>query len=99
MKLKSGMKILFDGDSITDAGRDREDRYSLSGYNRYISGSLAALGIECFNRGVSGNRSCDLLLRSHRSCCIMCLECGCRQNPARGKREGEGQRRQRGGLF
>ncbi len=68
MKLKSGMKILFDGDSITDAGRDREDKYSLSGYNRYISGSLAALGIECFNRAISGHRTCDLLSRIEEEC-------------------------------
>ena len=68
MKLKAGMKILFDGDSITDANRDREDRYSLAGYSREIAGQLAAMGIECFNRGISGNRSCDLLARLEAEC-------------------------------
>ena len=61
------MRILFQGDSITDAGRSREDNTQLGvGYPRLVE---AALGFECpgehefFNRGISGNRVVDLYAR------------------------------------
>lgn len=60
-------KILFQGDSITDAGRDREDdRRRGIGYPTLVS---AALGFErpnefeFVNRGISGNRVIDLIAR------------------------------------
>lgn len=68
MKLSAGMKVLFHGDSITDAGRDREDKYSLAGYVRMISGPLAAMGIETFNRAVSGERTGEMLSHFARDC-------------------------------
>lgn len=61
------MKILFQGDSITDAVRTREhDFYKGSGYANLVS---AALGFEYpgehefLNRGVGGNRVVDLYAR------------------------------------
>ena len=61
------MRILFQGDSITDAGRSRENNDGLGlGYPHLIK---AALGFaepgkhEIFNRGISGNRVVDLYAR------------------------------------
>jgi len=62
------MNILFYGDSITDAGRDRSDPASLGdGYASRAAALLLAstpgknLAFENF--GVSGDRTCDLLRR------------------------------------
>ena len=63
LELKRGSKILFEGDSITDAGRDYADRHSLSGYNKLIAAAGEKSGIECFNRSVSGCRSKDVRAR------------------------------------
>ena len=59
--------ILFQGDSITDAGRNRDyDPHRGSGYATIVSGKL---GYEYpdeynfINRGISGNRSVDLYAR------------------------------------
>lgn len=61
------MRILFQGDSITDAGRARDnDVYLGVGYPLLVK---AALGYACpgehtfFNRGVSGNRVVDVYAR------------------------------------
>ena len=61
------MRILFQGDSITDAGRDRQDHSRLGvGYPRLVE---ASLGLEApgehefMNRGISGNRIVDLYAR------------------------------------
>lgn len=60
-------KILFQGDSITDAGRSREDLTNLGkGYPLFVAG---ALGMdepgeyEFVNRGISGNRIVDIYAR------------------------------------
>lgn len=61
------MKILFQGDSITDAGRNRNDSAHMGG--GYAMLVKAALGFEnpekyeFFNRGISGNRVVDLYAR------------------------------------
>ena len=61
------MRILFQGDSITDASRDysSDDRPGI-GYALLIKAHLG-LGnpgeYECFNRGVGGNRIVDLYAR------------------------------------
>lgn len=62
--------ILFQGDSITDAKRDREnDNYLGSGYATMVAGQL---GLEhpgkyrFMNRGISGNRVSDLYARIKR---------------------------------
>ncbi len=59
--------ILFQGDSITDVGRNRtDDNNRGTGYATLIT---ATLGMECpgefrfINRGISGNRVIDLLSR------------------------------------
>ncbi len=60
-------RILFQGDSITDAGRSREsDDWRGNGYATLVSASLGYEYInefECINRGISGNRVIDLLAR------------------------------------
>lgn len=69
------MKILFQGDSITDVGRERNnERWSELGFPQvmgcgYPQLIAAKLGFECpneyefLNRGISGNRVSDLLGR------------------------------------
>ncbi len=61
------MRILFQGDSITDCGRKRELLASLgSGYPMMVKGQLGLeypSAHEYINRGVSGNRSVDLYAR------------------------------------
>jgi lysophospholipase L1-like esterase len=65
---KKGQTVLFQGDSVTDAGRDYTDPGSLGpGYASKIAQIYSALfpgnGVTFINRGVSGNRSRDLLTR------------------------------------
>ncbi len=62
------MKILFQGDSITDAGRDRENIYDMGdGYPRYASAMLVDafpdVEFEFVNLGISGNRTEHLVER------------------------------------
>ncbi len=62
------MKILFQGDSITDAGRDRENIHDMGdGYPRYASAMLddafPDMEFEFVNLGISGNRTEDLVER------------------------------------
>ena len=60
-------RILFQGDSITDCGRNRNDFYGMG--NGYANLVKASLGMDCpgeyefVNRGVSGNRIVDLYAR------------------------------------
>ena len=71
--LKKGAVILFQGDSITDAGRKKEvtaanDTKALgTGYAAIITGQIlfahAGLGLQCHNRGISGNKVPDLAAR------------------------------------
>ncbi len=60
-------KILFQGDSITDAGRNRDDdRWRGVGYPTLVSGSLGfdrPNEFEFINKGISGNRVIDLIAR------------------------------------
>lgn len=56
------MKIVFQGDSITDAGRDRSDAHNLAGYTTYIAEALGEKD-EYFNFGISGDRAKDVLAR------------------------------------
>ena len=62
------MKILFQGDSVTDCGRVYDDETNLGeGYVKYtVEGLKEALpdaDIEFINKGISGNRTCDLVAR------------------------------------
>ncbi len=60
-------RILFQGDSITDAGRNREDFYSLGyGYPLLVAAHLTAEypdEYEYINRGIGGNLLADLYER------------------------------------
>ena len=65
------MKILFFGDSITESGRDLSDPSDLGGgYVKIAAGKLRLLypdaDIEILNRGVSGDRTVELLERVER---------------------------------
>ncbi len=61
------MKILFQGDSITDAGRSREDDINVGvGYPLLVKASLGfetPNAYEFINRGIGGNRVVDLYAR------------------------------------
>ena len=61
------MRILFQGDSITDVGRSRDnDGYIGSGYPLLVKAHLGyrfPREHEFFNRGISGNRIVDLYAR------------------------------------
>ncbi|MBE7045582.1 MAG: lysophospholipase [Ruminococcaceae bacterium] len=65
-------RILFQGDSITDCGRDRENFYGLGcGYPNQLAeriGFLYPAEFEVVNRGISGNRVTDLLARWKCDC-------------------------------
>ena len=72
-ELKPGSVILFQGDSITDAGRKKEETAANShkglgnGYAALAAGQLLGeyptLGLQVYNRGVSGNKVPDLAER------------------------------------
>ena len=62
------MKILFQGDSITDAGRDRADIHNLgNGYPKYAAKFLQEdfpdIDFEFIDLGISGNQTMDLVER------------------------------------
>lgn len=62
------MKILFQGDSITDAGRDRENIHNLgNGYPKYaaelIKKNNPDMEFEFIDLGISGHQTKDLLAR------------------------------------
>ena len=62
------MRILFQGDSITDAGRDKRNYHDMgNGYPKYTSAMIAEAfpdtEIEFINFGIGGNRTCQLFDR------------------------------------
>ena len=69
--MKTGVKILFQGDSITDCGRGRDVGPANSalgaGYVQMLAGRLLCdhpeRKFEIYNRGISGNRIVDLYAR------------------------------------
>lgn len=70
---KEKQTILFQGDSITDAGRDRNDPHALGGgYANMVAAIFNALHPELrlrfLNRGISGNRAAHLAERWHDDC-------------------------------
>jgi len=67
------MRILFQGDSITDAGRDRRDPRHLGyGYPKYaaelIKQKYPDIYFEFYNLGISGNKTDDLAARWQSDC-------------------------------
>ena len=62
------MKIVFQGDSITDAGRDKRNYHNMgNGYPKYASALIAEgfpeISFEFINQGISGNRTDQLFDR------------------------------------
>jgi len=62
------IRLLFQGDSITDAGRDRSDIHNLGhGYPKFVAEMLKAeypdIEFEFMNTGISGNRAESLKAR------------------------------------
>ncbi len=73
MLLNSGDLVLFQGDSVTDTGRDRANDKSLgSGYAMMAAAWFAALHPErkavFINKGISGDRTKDLRARWEEDC-------------------------------
>lgn len=71
--LEENQTVLFTGDSITDAGRDRGNPENLgNGYVKNICSRLsveyAELNLRFLNFGISGNRACDLKNRWKTDC-------------------------------
>jgi len=66
-ELKKDLKILFQGDSITDNLRADVTEFIGIGYTRlvtaYLRGQFPQFNIQAINRAVSGNRTCDLVKR------------------------------------
>lgn len=65
--------ILFQGDSITDVGRDYRDPFSLGhGYPLMVAARLGMLypgkNLTFYNRGINGNRAVDLVRRWDKDC-------------------------------
>ena len=64
----NSIRIIFQGDSITDAGRDKRNYFDLGpGYPKYaaqhISEEYHDTKFEFINLGISGNRTCQLFDR------------------------------------
>ena len=62
------VKLVFQGDSITDASRDKRNYHDMGkGYPKYASAKLAAecpdIEFEFLNFGIGGNRTCQLFDR------------------------------------
>ena len=73
--LNKNFLILFQGDSITDTGRtDSADPAASLGYGypakiaETLANDYADLGVSVINRGISGNRTWDLLERWDKDC-------------------------------
>jgi lysophospholipase L1-like esterase len=72
IEITENMRILFQGDSITDAGRGASPSGLGNGYAHITSSLMGALypgcRLEFVNRGISGNRAKDLGARWQRDC-------------------------------
>ena len=67
------VKIVFQGDSVTDAGRDKRNYHHMgNGYAKYASELIAAahpdVEFEFINFGISGNRTSELFDRFYVDC-------------------------------
>jgi lysophospholipase L1-like esterase len=72
-KIKNNMTILFQGDSITDCDRNRDELYDLGyGYPKYAAQYLCEkypdYKLTFINKGISGDRSKDLVARWQEEC-------------------------------
>lgn len=71
--IKDNSIVLFQGDSITDCGRSREDDGNLGlGYPNMVAAwfnaSYPEKNVKFINRGISGNRVKDLVARWEEDC-------------------------------
>ncbi|MFO7296306.1 MAG: SGNH/GDSL hydrolase family protein [Caldicoprobacter sp.] len=71
--IEDGAVVLFQGDSITDCGRNRDDDHDLGyGYANMIAAWFSAVypekRVKFINKGISGNRVRDLVERWQRDC-------------------------------
>lgn len=71
--LEKGMTVVFEGDSVTDDGRDFGNPNNLGeGYPKLVAAYFAEkypeLGIKFYNRAVSGDRVRDLVRRWQEDC-------------------------------
>lgn len=71
--IEAGQTVLFQGDSITDAGRDRANPAGLgTGYALLAAAQFRALhpqlDVTFLNRGVGGDRVCNLQVRWQADC-------------------------------
>lgn len=67
------VKILFQGDSITDAGRDKRNYHQMgNGYPKFASAYIAEahpeIEFDFYNFGISGNRTCQVFDRLYKDC-------------------------------
>ncbi len=70
---KKKIKIVFQGDSITDGTRDRRNYHEMGrGYPKYASEFIAEAypntEFEFINQGIGGNRTCQLFDRLYTDC-------------------------------
>ena len=72
MLIEDGAAVLFQGDSVTDAGRRRNGRDMGGGYAARVAATFAqrypAKNVRFYNRGISGNRVRDLRARWQNDC-------------------------------
>lgn len=73
IELKSQDVIVFQGDSVTDCNRSKDnDQYLGEGYVSFIAANLLSkypeLDLKIYNRGISGNRVYDLEDRWKKDC-------------------------------
>ena len=72
MIIQKDAKVLFQGDSITDCGRDREQGTLGNGYANYTAALFNSLypelNVTFINNGISGNRTADLCQRWTEDC-------------------------------
>ena len=74
--IEDGALVLFQGDSITDAGRYYNDPLDMGeGYAKIAAArftdAFGDKGVKFLNRGISGNRAIDLKGRWYRDCLVL----------------------------
>ncbi|MBD2862867.1 SGNH/GDSL hydrolase family protein [Paenibacillus oceani] len=73
LRIKQGDVVLFQGDSITDTGRNRELPNDLGNGYAFMAAALFSsayphMQVKFWNRGIGGNRTRDLLDRWEADC-------------------------------
>lgn len=73
MLIKDNFTVLFQGDSVTDCGRNYEDDAMLGAGYAAIAAALfnaqyPQMNVKFLNKGISGNRTIDLMKRWQKDC-------------------------------